>query len=109
MAVLAAVVLVAGVLLGERRRRRGEADTLILLGATPLARHLPAGSLAALAAVLGSTLGLPLGTRAAGNLLGAPAGWPTAGHEMLLAVFALTLIGLVLGWLSVPRASEPAA
>ena len=71
VALLAGLSLVAGLLLLERRRRRAEADTLGLLGATPVAMRLPAGALAALAACLGGLAGLPLGSRAADLLLGA--------------------------------------
>jgi cell division protein FtsX len=108
VAFLAALTLMGSVLFAERRRRRGEAETLSLIGATPLALHLPAGSLAGLAALLGAAAGLPLGSRGSGYLLGVPSAWPVPPGETLLAMAAITLAGLVVGWLSVPRPREPA-
>jgi cell division protein FtsX len=107
LALVAAAVLLTGILLLERRRRRQEAATLTLLGATPLAIHLPSGALAVLAAVAGGGLGLPLGNRAAGLLLGGPVALAgPARSELLLALAILGLVGLLVGWLSVPRPTE---
>jgi cell division protein FtsX len=103
VALLASLALVTGLLLLERRRRRPEADTLALLGATPIAMRLPAGALAGFAAVLGGIAGLPAGSRAAGLLLGNALAGPPARGEMLVALACLGLAGLVAGWLSVPR------
>ncbi len=103
-ALLAAVALLAGLLLLERRRRRAEAATLALLGATPLAMRVPAGALAGLAALAGGGLGLLLGGPAADLLLGVPRfGGAGSGGETVLVLFALALLGLLVGWLSVPR------
>jgi cell division protein FtsX len=103
VALLAGLALVAGLLLLERRRRRSEADTLGLLGATPVAMRLPAGALAALAACLGGLAGLPLGSRAADLLLGAAIAGAAPRGEMPIALACLALAGLVAGWISVPR------
>jgi cell division protein FtsX len=107
LAAFIGVALVLGSVLRERHRRREEAAALALVGATPLAIGLPAGLLGALGAGLGAVLGLAAGTRATALIFGRGAGiaMPAglAPGELLAAALGLVLVGLVSGWLSMPR------
>jgi cell division transport system permease protein len=109
-AALAALALGAGIVAHERTRQREETEALALSGATSLALRVPAGVVGALAATAGGLVGLAVGTRLALLLFAGSAG--SAGlppRELLGGWAALALLGLVIGWLSVPRTEAQAA
>jgi cell division protein FtsX len=107
LAAAAGLALVLGLVLGERGRRREEAAALALVGATPNAIALPAGMVGALAAAIGGVLGLQAGGRFAALVFGQGPGLPApvalGSREALIAAVALAALGLVAGWLSMPR------
>jgi cell division protein FtsX len=106
VAALAALALLGGLILRERNRQQELAETLHLLGATPLSTWLPHALLDAAAAMLGGTAGFVLGAWLAALALGLadPQRPPSLSSLQLLTTLAvLAAAGLGTGWLSLPR------
>lgn len=101
----AALALILGTIGRERARRQGEADTLALLGATPLEARLPACLTGVLAALVGTSVGVVIGAHAAAMVAGrsSPVGALGRG-EVIATVGLVCAAGLVAGLLSLPRA-----
>jgi cell division protein FtsX len=106
VAALAGLALLGGLVLRERNCHQELAETLHLLGATPLSVWLPHGILDALAAMVGGTVGLTAGAQVAALALGLGDPLQAAGFSLPVALTTLAFLaaaGLATGWLSLPR------